>query len=75
MNAIIELTRLYQQRPGPDAPIEAVAAWYHAKGRLHELLGRTGGPDSAQELAFAAASHEHARALEQQAGLAHITAA
>ncbi|WP_434444163.1 hypothetical protein [Lentzea sp. E54] len=72
---MIELTRLYQQRPGPDTSTDAVAAWYRAKGRLHEMLGLTGGPDSAQELAFAAASFEHALRLERQDGRAHATAA
>ncbi|MET8759949.1 hypothetical protein [Lentzea sp. NPDC004782] len=72
---MIELTRLYQQRPGPGTPTEAVVAWYHAKGRIHELIGRSGGPDSAQELAIAAASYEHARRLELQAGLVHNAAA
>ncbi|WP_329791576.1 hypothetical protein V1227_06540 [Lentzea sp. DG1S-22] len=75
MNAIIEFSRLYQQRPGPDTSAEVVAAWYRAKGRLHELLGATGGPDAAQEFAFAAASYEHARRLERSAGHGHSAAA
>ena len=67
MNTVIELTNLYYQRPAPHASDEAVAAWYRAKGRVHELISRTGGPDSAQEQAYAAASYEHARVLEQRA--------
>jgi hypothetical protein len=75
MNAMIELSRLYQQRPGQHTSIEAVAAWYRAKGRIHELLGQNGGPDAEQELAFAAASYEHARRLERQTGHLHDAAA
>lgn len=75
MNAMIELARLYRQRPGLGASNEALAAWYHAKGRLHEQLGQAGGPDAEQELSFAAASYEHARRIEQQDESVHTAAA
>lgn len=74
MNAMIEFARLYQQRPGKDTSTDAVAAWYRAKGRLHEMLSTTGGPDAAQELAYAAASYEHALRLVEQDGRADIAA-
>ncbi|MBO0839721.1 MAG: hypothetical protein J2O49_02740 [Sciscionella sp.] len=61
MNVLIELTALGMSRPAPDAPSDVVAAWYEAKARLHEQLAAQGGPESAQELAWAAAAHEHAR--------------
>lgn len=63
MNALIEMTTLFYGRPGPDAPAETVAAWYRAKGRMHERLAAAGGPDAAQERAHATASYEHARLL------------
>jgi hypothetical protein len=66
MNALIEMTTLFYGRPAPGAPDETVAAWYHAKGRMHEQLAAAGGPDSAQEWAYAAASYEHARLLSPQ---------
>jgi hypothetical protein len=64
MNALIEFTTLTRSHPGPDAPTEQVAAWYEAKGRLHEHLAATVGPvEAAGELAYAAAAYEHARRL------------
>lgn len=64
MNAMIEMTNLFYRRPDVNAPDEAVAAWYRAKGRMHEQLAQSRGIDTAQELAYAAASYEHARRLE-----------
>jgi hypothetical protein len=64
MNTLIELSRLFDSRPRPDVSDDAVAAWYRAKGRLHERLAAAGGPDATQESAYAAASYEHARRLE-----------
>ncbi|MFC3456502.1 hypothetical protein [Amycolatopsis speibonae] len=64
-NAVIEMNSLYLSRPGTGASDEAVAAWYRAKGRLHERVAAQGGSDAAQELAYAATSYEHARRLEQ----------
>ena len=64
MNALIELTALSLSRPGPDAPTDRVAAWYLAKGRLHEQLAALAGPEEAAgELAYAASAYEHARRL------------
>lgn len=68
MNDLIEMTRLFYRRPSPDATAEAVAAWYIAKGRLHEQLAARGGPDAQQESSYAAASYEHARQLEPFGG-------
>lgn len=66
MNAMIEMTNLFYRRPGADASDDTVAAWYRAKGRMHEQLAQSNGADTAQELAYAAASYEHARRLEQR---------
>jgi hypothetical protein len=74
MNLMIEMTSLFYGRPGRDAPDSAVAAWYRAKGRVHDRLAAGGGPDAAQERAFAAASHEHARRLELRDAPSTITA-
>jgi hypothetical protein len=63
VNALIEFAALWRCQPLPDAPDEVVAAWYQAKGRLHEALAAAGGPDAAAELAYAAAAYEHARRL------------
>lgn len=63
MNTLIEMTTLDLHRPAPDASPETVAAWYEAKARLHEHIAAEGGPDSAQESAWAVAAHEHARRL------------
>ncbi|HEX3778150.1 MAG TPA: hypothetical protein VHX38_00650 [Pseudonocardiaceae bacterium] len=64
MNALTEFTALALSRPGPDAPTERVAAWYEAKGRLHEHLASGADPmEAAGELAHAAAAYEHARRL------------
>jgi hypothetical protein len=65
MNALIEMTTLFYSRPLSDAPDEAVAAWYRAKGQMHEHIAAVGGPDAAYEFAYAAASYEHARRIEQ----------
>jgi hypothetical protein len=67
MNTLIEMSRLYHGRPHPGASDDVIAAWYRAKGRLHEQLAAAGGPDAAQESAYAAASYEHARRLEHAA--------
>jgi len=64
MNTLIEMSRLFHNRPRVDASDNVIAAWYRAKGRLHEQLAAAGGPDAAQESAYAAASYEHARRLE-----------
>lgn len=64
MNILIELASLYSRRPGADASNDVVAAWYRAKGRLHELIAEGGGPEAPLERAYAAASYEHARRLE-----------
>lgn len=67
MNALIEFARLLASRPGPDAPADEVAAWYQAKGWLHERLADHGSPEEAAgELAYAAAAYEHARQLTHQ---------
>jgi hypothetical protein len=67
INAIIALTALFTRRPGPDAPVDAVAEWYQAKGRMHEQLAARGGADAAEESAHAAASYAHARRLAESA--------
>jgi hypothetical protein len=64
INAMIEMTALFAARPTLDASAEKVAAWYRAKGRMHERLAALGGPDAARESAYSAASYEHARRLE-----------
>lgn len=64
LNPMIEMTALFYGRPGAGASDESVAAWYRAKGRMHEQVAANGGPDAAQELAYAAASYEHARRIE-----------
>lgn len=64
MNALIEMTALWATRPAADAPDHVVAAWYEAKGRLHEHLAAAGGRDeAAAELSYAATAYEHARRL------------
>jgi hypothetical protein len=70
MNTLIEMSRLFTSRPRPDASDNVIAAWYRAKGRLHEQLAAAGGPEAAQESAYAAASYEHARRLEHAASIA-----
>lgn len=65
MNVLLEMTSLFSRRPGPHASGEAVAAWYRAKGQLHEHIAAAGGRDAPMERAYAAASYEHARRLEQ----------
>ncbi|RSM86670.1 hypothetical protein DMH04_13605 [Kibdelosporangium aridum] len=67
MNAMIEMTKLFYQRPQPGASDETVAEWYRAKGRMHERLAECAGLDAAQERAYAAASYDHARRLELRA--------
>ena len=64
VNAMIEMTALFTGRPALDASPETVAAWYRAKGLMHERLAAYGGPDAARESAYASASYEHARRLE-----------
>jgi hypothetical protein len=71
-NTVIEMNTLYLGRPGADASDETVAAWYRAKGRLHERVAAKGGPDAAQELAHAAASYEHARWLERRSNASPV---
>ena len=66
MNAMIEMTNLFYRRPGVNASDETVAAWYRAKGRMHEQLAQSAGTDAVRELAYAAASYEHARRLERR---------
>lgn len=66
MNAMIEMTQLFYQRPRPGAPDETVAEWYRAKGRMHERLAACEGTDAARERSYAAASYEHARRLEMR---------
>jgi hypothetical protein len=63
MNALIEMTTLFFNRPAPGATPEAVAAWYRAKAELHARLAAAGGPDAEQEQAYAAASYARARKL------------
>lgn len=67
MNALIEMNNLFFGRPTRDASDEEIAAWYRAKGHLHERIASAGGQDAVEELAHAAASFEHARRLEQRA--------
>ncbi|MDT7789504.1 MAG: hypothetical protein QOF58_7923 [Pseudonocardiales bacterium] len=64
VNAMIEMNALFYARPDAAASDDAVAAWYRAKGHMHEQLAAKNGPDAAQERAHAAAAHEHARRLE-----------
>jgi hypothetical protein len=69
MNALIEFAALARTHPGPDASAGQVAAWYEAKGRLHERLAALAEPgEAAGELAYAAAAYEHARRLARPAG-------
>ena len=70
MNAMIAMTNLFHSHPDANAPDDTVAAWYSAKGRMHEQLAQTSGADTAKELAYAAAAHEHARRLELRAAAA-----
>ncbi|MGH3784748.1 MAG: hypothetical protein ACRDR6_10820 [Pseudonocardiaceae bacterium] len=64
MNALIELTALSLCRPGLDATPGQVAAWYRAKGRIHEhLAADVVGPEQITELAYAATAYEHAGQL------------
>jgi hypothetical protein len=60
VNVLIEMNALAFARPDINADPEQVAAWYEAKARLHEHLADGGGPDATQELAYAAAAHQHA---------------
>lgn len=78
MNALTEFAALTLTRPGPDASADAVAAWYEAKGRLHEHLAaesaHLGPAEAAAELAHAAAAYEHARRLTRPADRAAVRA-
>lgn len=62
---VLELTALWASRPGLNAPAERVAAWYQAKGELHEQLAgaATAAGEASAEQAHAAAAYEHARRL------------
>jgi hypothetical protein len=66
MNTVLALSTLWQTRPTVDAPPATVAAWYQAKGYLHEQIAAQGGPDEAAELAYAATAYDHARRLLAQ---------
>lgn len=61
--AVTAITSVWMNAPGPAATTDEVAAWYQAKGQLHEQLARAGGPDAAAETAYAAAAYDHARRL------------
>jgi hypothetical protein len=65
MNTLSALSSLWQYRPAADALPATVAAWYQAKGYLHEQLAAEAmpGPEQAQEMAYAATAYEHARRL------------
>lgn len=67
MNALIEMATLFYRHPAPDASASEVAAWYLAKGKMHEDLARENGADAAQELAYAASAYEHGIALQRRA--------
>jgi len=62
--AVTAITTVWMATPGPNATNDQVAAWYLAKGHLHERLALAGGPDSAAESAYAATAYDHARRLE-----------
>jgi hypothetical protein len=66
---VLELNVLSLNRPGLDATRDQVAAWYLAKGQLHESLA-TGlaGKERADELSYAATAFEHARSLSSLVG-------
>jgi len=64
VNAMIEMTTLSLGHTGLNAPIETVAAWYRAKGQLHEQLAAQGARDSTAERTYATASYAHAHRLE-----------
>jgi hypothetical protein len=73
MNALIEFATLTRSHPGPAATVDQVAAWYEAKGQLHERLAATVGPaEAAAELAYAAAAYEHARRLTARPAAAEL---
>ncbi len=63
MNVMIEMTALALGRPADNADVEAVAAWYEAKSRLHEHLASLGGPDADRERALAVSAHERSLRL------------
>lgn len=64
LNAVLELAALYRCRPGLHATPTQTAAWYVAKGRLHEgLAAEMTGPERAAELIYATAAQEHARRI------------
>jgi hypothetical protein len=65
MNTLVEMAALALQRPSVDATPDQLAAWYEAKGRLHEHLAAdlVDSIEQAAELAYAAAAFEHARQL------------
>ncbi|MET8759965.1 hypothetical protein [Lentzea sp. NPDC004782] len=65
-NVVIEMNSLYLARPSANASDDTVAAWYRAKGRLHERIAAEGDDDAVQELAYATASYEHAIRLERR---------
>jgi hypothetical protein len=62
---VLELTALWASRPALNAPAERVAAWYQAKGELHEQMAgaATAADEASAEQAHAAAAYEHARRL------------
>jgi hypothetical protein len=62
--AVTAITAVWMATPGPNATDDELAAWYQAKGHLHEQLARAGGPDAATETAYAAAAYDHARRLQ-----------
>lgn len=64
-NAVLALTALWASRPGLDASVEQVAAWYGDKARVHELLAAQASEpiEAAAEQAHAVAAYEHARRL------------
>jgi hypothetical protein len=65
MNALIELAALWATRPGLYATPEQVAAWYQAKGHVHEGLAADARTDAERitALSIAAGAYEHARRL------------
>lgn len=65
MTSLIELERLYWQRPSLGAPDAVVAAWYEAKATVHEQLAAESrdAQGRSRELHFADKARARATAL------------
>lgn len=62
--AVTAITAVWMAAPGLNATKDELAAWYLAKGHLHEQLAQAGGQDAADENVYAAAAYDHARRLQ-----------